>query len=380
LFLDDLILCTLIIILKGGIFIGPSVLGSNKKFSSYMFPDNAEYVMKNIGIIGFMYFLFVTGVKMDLTLIRKSGKKHWYIALVGVALPLIIVTIVAFILRNSMDKDLAKISSIGIVALSFAITTFPVLYPILEELNLLSSEIGRMALSTAIISEVVGINALLVFEAAKQGEAHAIGALWYIISLAVLMAFMVTCVRRVMEWIIEKTPAGHPVDQGYVVAILLGVLVIGFTTDLFGIAVANGPLLLGLVVPDGPPLGTTLVEKCETIVMDILMPFSFAFVGLYTDVNTMSAAGWSSLWPMFAMAVVGYLSKLIGTLLPAVFFDLPLRDCLTLSLIMSVRGQVELILYIHWLDKLVCMHATYLNFTSNFLYLVDSSIFLLYDI
>ncbi|XP_059429339.1 cation/H(+) antiporter 24-like [Corylus avellana] len=337
----------------GGIFIGPSVLGGNKKFSSYMFPDNAEYVMKNIGIIGFMYFLFVTGVKMDLTLITKSGKKNWYIALVGVALPLIIVTIVAFFLRDSMDKDLAKISSIGIVASSFAITTFPVLYPILQELNLLSSEIGRMALSTAIISDAVGINALLAFEAAKQGEAQTIGALWYMVSLAVLMAFMVTCVRRVMEWIIEKTPAGQPVDQGYVVAILLGVCGIGFMTDLFGIAIANGPLWLGLVIPDGPPLGTTLVERCETIVMDILMPFSFAFVGLYTDVNTMSAAGWSSLGPMFAMAVVGYMSKMIGTLLPAIFFDLPLRDSLTLSLIMSLRGQVELILYIHWMDKLI---------------------------
>ena len=169
----------MLIILKGGIFIGPSVLGGNKNFSSYMFPDNAAYVMKNIGILGFMYFLFVTGVKMDLTLIRKSGKKNWYIASVGVALPLTIVTIVAFMLRKSMDKDLAKISSIGAVSSSLAITTFPVLFPVLQELNLLSSEIGRMALSTAIISDTIGINALLAFEAAKQGEGQTIGALWY---------------------------------------------------------------------------------------------------------------------------------------------------------------------------------------------------------
>jgi Kef-type K+ transport system membrane component KefB len=322
-----------------------------------MFPDNAEYVMKNIGIIGFMYFLFVTGVKMDLGLIKKAGKKHWYIALVGMTLPLIVVTTVAFIMRKSMDKDLAKISSIGAVSSSLAITTFPVLYPILEELNLLSSEIGRMALSTSIISDAVGINAILAFEAAKQGEVETIGAVWYMVSLVVIVAFMVTCVRRVMEWIIERTPAGQPVDQCFVVAILLSVCVIGFLTDLFGIAIANGPLWLGLVIPDGPPLGTTLVERSETIVMDILMPFSFAFVGLYTDVNVMIAASWSSLAPIFTMAFVGYVSKLIGTLLPAMFFDVPLRDGVTLSLIMSLRGQVELILYIHWMDKVVRIFA-----------------------
>ncbi|GLT68506.1 hypothetical protein SLA2020_407280 [Shorea laevis] len=194
----------------GGIFIGPSVLGGNKKFSSYMFPDNAEYVLKNIGILGFMYFLFVTGVKMDISRVKKAGKKHWYIAMVGVALPLTIVITVAFIFRKYMDKELAKISSIGALSSSFAITTFPVLYPILQELNLLSSEIGRMALSTSVISDAVGINALLAFEAAKAGEGQAIGALWYMMSLVVLIAFMVTCVRRVMEWIIEKTPAGQP--------------------------------------------------------------------------------------------------------------------------------------------------------------------------
>lgn len=348
--------------LKGGIFIGPSVLGGNKKFSSYMFPDNAEYVLKNIGILGFMYFLFVTGVKMDISRVKKAGKKHWYIAMVGVVLPLTIVITVAFIFRKYMDKELAKISSIGALSSSFAITTFPVLYPILQELNLLSSEIGRMALSTAVISDTVGINALLAFEAAKAGEGQAIGALWYMMSLVVLIAFMVTCVRRVMEWIIEKTPAGQPVDQSYVVAILLGVCVLGFLTDLFGIAIANGPLWLGLVIPDGPPLGTTLVARCETIVMDILMPFSFAFVGLYTDVHVMSAAGWSGLGPLFAMAVVGYLSKMVGTLLPAMFFDVPLRDSVTLSLIMSLRGQVELILYIHWMDKLVCINICLLKY------------------
>ena len=45
----------------------------------------------------------------------------------------------------------------------------------------------------------------------------------------------------------------------YVVAILLGVFVMGFLTDMFGIGIAHGPFWLGLVIPNGPPLGATLV-------------------------------------------------------------------------------------------------------------------------
>ncbi|KAH7542770.1 hypothetical protein FEM48_Zijuj02G0110200 [Ziziphus jujuba var. spinosa] len=335
----------------GGIIIGPSILGRSKKFREFVFPENADFLVKNIGIMGFMYFLFISGVKMDIALVTRSGKKQLSIAIMGVLLPFITANIVALIMRKSMDKELAKISSLGAVTSSIAITAFPVLYPILKELNLLSSEVGRMALSTALISDAIGINTVAAFEAAKQGEANSINALWYMISVILLVGFMVTYIRKFMAWIIAKTPEGQSVDQAYVVFIFMSVLIIGFITDTLGIAILNGPLWLGLVIPDGPPLGAALVERSEAFVMDILMPASFAFVGLYTDFSSMSSVKWSTLQPLFAMVATGYVVKFVATLLGCLFFQFPLRDGVTLSLIMSLRGQVELILFIHWMDK-----------------------------
>lgn len=318
-----------------------------------MLPDDVCFLLGNIGIIGFMYFLFISGVKMDLTLLKKSGRKEFCIASFSVVIPLILNITFALLIRKSMDKELAKFSSIGAVTSSLAITAFPVVYPILHELNLLSSEVGRMAMSTSIISDAVGINAILAFEAAIQGEYNGKNAIWYLISLIVLLAFVVFGVRRAMRWIVEKTPEGQAVEQGFVVAILLGVFVMGFLTDFFGIAIANGPLWLGLAIPDGPPLGTTLVERSETIIMEFLMPFSFAFVGLYTDVYEMAAAGWQSLAPLFFLALAGHFFKFAATLVASLYFQLPLRDGLAVTLIMCLRGEVELILLVHWIDKKV---------------------------
>ncbi|XP_038706156.1 cation/H(+) antiporter 24 isoform X2 [Tripterygium wilfordii] len=304
-----------------------------------------------MGLMGFMYFLFISGVKMDLTLVKKSGRKHVVIAFLGVLAPILAVIGLSCIIRPLMDKELAKDSSIGAVAASVAIPAFPVLFPILKELNLLSSEVGRMALSTAIISDAIGLNAIAGFEAIKQGEAKSTYTIWYVISTIVLALFMVTVVRKFMIWIIERTPEGKPVDQSYVTIILLGVLVIGFLTDMFGIAIGNGPLWLGLVIPDGPPLGSTLVDKSETFIMEILMPFSFTYIGLYTDVYSMASIGWSGVAPLFYMVLIGYAFKFIATLLPSLFYNIPVRDSLTLSLIMSLRGQVEILLFLHWMDK-----------------------------
>ncbi|XP_020550589.1 cation/H(+) antiporter 24 [Sesamum indicum] len=312
----------------GGIILGPSVLSRSKKFHSYMFPDNADYVIKNLGVMGFMYFLFMAGVKMDLSILRRVDKKHWYIALVGVLVPLIGSLSIAIMVRKSLDKELAKVSSIWGVTSSLAITAFPVLYSIVKELNLVSSEIGRMALSSAVISDVIGITGVIIFEATKQGEHKPIAGLLYLVSLVVFMASIMGGVRQAMLWIVRTTPQGKPVDQIYVVIILLSVMVAGFFADMFGLAIANGPLWLGLVVPDGPPLGAILVEKSETIAMVFLMPFSFMYVGMIT----------------------GYTIKMAATLIIARYLDLTIRDSLTLSLIMSLRGEVELLLFLHWMD------------------------------
>ncbi|CAA2986590.1 cation H(+) antiporter 24-like [Olea europaea subsp. europaea] len=333
----------------GGIIVGPSVLSRAKRFRAYMFPEDSEFMLKNIGVMGFMYFVFLSGVKMDLSVIKRAGKKHWYIALSGVIVPFCTTAITAIILRKSQEKELVKALSVWGVSSALSITAFPVLYPIVRELNLLSSEIGRLALSTAVISDIIGIQGIIIFEAGKQGEERPITALWYLISLIVVMVSIIGGVRQAMLWIVRTTPEGKPVDQIYVIGILLGVLVAGFVADMGGLAIANGPLWLGLAVPDGPPLGATLVQKSETIIMDLLMPFSFLYVGLTTDVYTISAQ-WSHLHPLFYMALVAYTIKMVSTLVSSRFFDMTIRDSFTLSLIMSLRGEVELLLFIHWMD------------------------------
>ncbi|XP_031271795.1 cation/H(+) antiporter 24-like [Pistacia vera] len=350
----------------GGVIIGPSVLGRNKNFSEKIFPEDAQYVLRNIAIMGFMYFLFLAGVRMDLTLIKRSGKREVYISLFGFIVPTMTMTIVAFLTRKWMDPDLAKTSSIIAISSAIAVTSFPVLYPVLKDLNLLCSEVGRIAMSLSVVSAVIGLNGIVAFEAVKQGEGEGLDALWFLLSLIILLTFIFTVIQRVMTWIVDRTPEGKPVNQGLVVGILLGVMIMGFLTDMFGMAIANGSLWLGLVIPDGPPLGATLIERTETIVLEFLMPFSFALVGLYTNVYVMADMGWTSLVPLLAMALTGYVAKIVGTLLTCLYFEMPFRDGLTLSLMVSLRGQVELLLFIHWLDKKLIQipHFTLLVFTT----------------
>lgn len=244
---------------------------------------------------------------------------------------------------------MAKFSSIWGVSLTLSIAAFPVLYPIVRELNLLSSSIGQMALSTAVISDLIGLNALLVFETLKQGEYKAINAFLYIASFIILASTFIAGARQAMLWIIRATPEEKPVDQTCVTVILVTVMVAGLVSETFGLTVANGPLWLGLAVPNGPPLGTALVEKIETIVRDILRPFSFMYIGFMVDVASMSSQ-WSHLHPLMLMVLCAYVVKMVSTFVASRFHEMSIRDSLTLSLLVGLKGDVDLMLFIHLND------------------------------
>ncbi|KAE9594211.1 putative cation/H+ exchanger [Lupinus albus] len=352
----------------GGVIVGPSVLKRSTWFKHYITTDGAQFLSRNLGIMGFMFFVFIYGVKMDPALIKKTGKMHLYVALVGISIPTIAVFGVALLLRKTMDKDIATNSSIGIIAAYLGITAFPVLYNVLKEFNLLNSDVGRMALAMAIIGDALGVFTVVVFEAGKQGETGPENALWYMVSLVVIIAFVLFCVRPIMIWINDNISEEFPVEQSYAVAILLGALVMGFITDFFGLAIANGPLWLGLVIPDGPRLGATIVQKSETLMTELLIPFSYIMVGSYTDVFAIAGVEWSNLAPLFTMVLTGYFTKFFSTWIAALYWQIPFRDGLTLSLIMSLRGQIDVILFVHMMDKGVISSSTSLSLLLHIIY------------
>jgi len=74
---------------------------------------------------------------------------------------------VALCMRKNMDKEMTLIPSLGSISGYLRITTFPVLYHILKEFSLLNSDMGRSALSIALIGDSFGMLCIMAFEASS---------------------------------------------------------------------------------------------------------------------------------------------------------------------------------------------------------------------
>ncbi|XP_026664994.2 cation/H(+) antiporter 15-like [Phoenix dactylifera] len=338
----------------GGILLGPCFLTRNLEFRARVFPYKSFGQLRALASYGLMFKLFVMNVKMDPSIILRPGKKALSIGLVSILVPFGVQVGLSELLRDNhrIDPKFATGPFLAFIAVSLSTTTYPVLADLLDELGLLNTELGRLAMSSSSVNSAVGWLFLVVFSAIKLSGGESLHAAQSLATCTVLVLLAVFVFRPCMRWIVRMTPRGGRVGGGAVMAILAAVVVSGLFSDLVGATFIFGPIVLGLAVPDGPPLGAQLVEKLDMIVTEMLMPMLFLSGGLITDFSGLAdhdgiQVGSSTMW-LFLVALIGFVAKLVATLVPAMYYDISPHNALLLGLIMNFRGMIEMVILLNF--------------------------------
>jgi Kef-type K+ transport system membrane component KefB len=347
-------------VFQGGIILGPSMLSRSPAFKEMVFPARGDPVLHTVATFGLMYVIFLIGVRMDPMLVVRSGKKGVIIGISGFILPLAMTTAGLSGAAMVSEPDVTRRSTfLFALATSLSVTSFAVLSPILLELSLLNSDLGRTAMSASMTTDGIAWLIMVGYILAEAFLVSAVTSLWAFLSVAALGAVILFAVRPVALKVIERTPPGKPVDENYVFFFLLIVLLVGFYSDVIGTNSFHGALMLGLAIPDGPPLGTALGEKIDAMVSGLILPLYYAMTGLSTDV-------WSLRWGRLQLVVLlGWFGKLVGVMVPSLFLEIPIRDAVSLSLFMSSKGIVEVITFTFFLTNKVIADTTALQMEAS---------------
>lgn len=323
----------------GGVLLGPSMLGRSIEFANTIFPLRSVLVLETMANVGLLYFLFLVGVEMDISVIRRTGKKSLAIAIAGMILPFLIGCSFSFLLRQN-SQGMGQGTFLLFLGVALSVTAFPVLARILAELKLLNTEMGRIAMSSALVNDMCAWILLALAIALAENESTSLASLWVILSSGAFVLFCIFVVRPAISWMIRRTPEGESFSEFYICLILTGVMISGFITDAIGTHSVFGAFVFGLIIPNGP-LGVTLIEKLEDFVSGLLLPLFFAISGLKTDVTTIRGpTTWMYLILVIVLACAG---KVAGTLLVAMYYKMPFREGVTLGLLMNTKGLVEMI-------------------------------------
>jgi len=145
---------------QAGFLLGPSIpTGPLEVYKKMLFPFGSADILNAVSSLGFSFFLFINSVQMDLSLITKTGKKAWVIALssyfISVIVGFAVMNLVASQLRFVID-DYDSFSSLPMVIVTQGGVSFAVVSSLLNDLGILNSELGRLALSTAFVNDLTG--------------------------------------------------------------------------------------------------------------------------------------------------------------------------------------------------------------------------------
>lgn len=313
-----------------------------------IFPAWSAPILESVASIGLLFFLFLVGLELNLSSIRRGSKRAIGIALAGISLPFICGIGIAFVLRKTIDgADKAGYGQFLVfMGVALSITAFPVLARILAELKLLTTQLGEIAMAAAALNDVAAWILLALAVALADGNTgghkNALVSVWVLLSGAAFVTFMFVIMRPAMKWVARRcVPQQDAVDEAYICLTLAGVLVSGFVTDLIGIHSIFGAFVFGLAIPKNGNFAGILIERIEDFVAGLLLPLYFAASGLKTDVAKIRGAeAWGLLALVISTACAG---KILGTFAVAMMFMIPVRESLTLGVLMNTKGLVELI-------------------------------------
>ncbi|CAK7344682.1 unnamed protein product [Dovyalis caffra] len=337
-----------------GVIIGTTVLGRDADYARVFFTIDSKQILGTLAGIGFQLLGFLNGIKMDLSLVRKTGKMAIYSGILSMVMPVLIGGVTAKIASKYWSLKKIDKLSLYLVMLVQSMTPFPVVCNFIGDLKLTHSELGRMGLSSALTSEMlsqcVALSAFFLGIAYKQRAPEAVKAIAICIAFLILVLYVV---RPAMFWVIKQTPKGRPVKGVYTDIIILGAFVSGALFDYFGLNVFLGSLVFGLAVPAGPPLASAVVEKLECIVTGVLVPLFMAMCTMGADFLKIDFGDYLLKSTAIVVFVV-ILTKFVSYLVPLLYFKLPKQDALSLAFLISTKGIVELGSFTYMKELGVC--------------------------
>ncbi|MCQ2081472.1 MAG: cation:proton antiporter [Lachnospiraceae bacterium] len=312
--------------IMAGVIIGPSVFGivTQNDFITYM----AE--------IGVILLMFSAGLGTDLKQLIKTGPQATLVACCGVFFPLVAGALLYMGFYGMSPWGSLEFYKAVFIGVILTATSVSITAQTLKEMGKISSKIGTLILSAAIIDDVIGIIILTFVIGFKDPEAHPMTVVISTILFFVFALIVGVVSYKIFKWV----DARYPHTRRIPIAGLAYCFAFSFIAErYFGIADITGAYVAGIILCSIDD--SSYIERKVDINSYMLFgPVFFASIGLKTSFDGMTL---DLLWFSIGFVLVGLFAKIIGCGLMAKCFKYSNNDALKVGVGMMTRGEVALI-------------------------------------
>lgn len=333
--------------LIAGLLLGPSLLGLVlPEFQHALFPKSPEQkaMIDAIAQFGVLLLLLLTGMEIDLKLVRQTGKASVFASLLGILVPFACGVALGEMLPDAMLPDPEKrlITSL-FLGTALSIASVKIVAMVVREMNFMRRVVGQVILASAIIDDSVGwIIVSIIFSLALHGAVDAWSLAQSVIGTIAFMAFSLTLGRRIVFVIIRWVNDTFVSEFAVITAILVIMGTMATITHFIGVHTVLGAFVAGILIGESPILTKHIDEQLRGIITAFFAPVFFGIAGLSADLTILHDPQMALL--TFGLIAIASIGKFGGAFIGAELGGLTRREGFALACGMNARGSTEVII------------------------------------
>jgi Kef-type K+ transport system membrane component KefB/nucleotide-binding universal stress UspA family protein len=332
--------------LIAGLVLGPSVLGALfPDWQHALFPAAKEQkaMIDAIAQFGVLLLLLLTGMEIDLKLVKRTGRASVAASLAGILVPFASGVALGELLPDSMLPDPGKrLITALFLGTALSIASVKIVATVIAEMNFTRRTVGQVILASAIIDDTVGwIITAIIFSLALQGQVDAFSIAKSVLGTLVFMGLSLTIGRPAVFSIIRWVNDNFESDFAVITAILLIMGVMAIITDLIGVHTVLGAFVAGILIGESPILTRHIDEQLRGLIFAFFMPVFFGTAGLSADLTILKDPALLTL--TLGLIAIASLGKFSGAFIGGKLAGLTPRESLALGTGMNARGSTEVI-------------------------------------
>lgn len=329
--------------LCAGVLVGPSVLAHlSPSASAWLLPrDPAQiHLLDAVAQIGLLLLVGITGIQIDLTLIRRRAGTATITGISGLVIPLAAGIGLGLLLPASLIAGHSSRTTFALfVGVAVGVSALPVIAKTLTDLRLLHRDIGQLILCAVSVDDTIGWLLLAVVSAMAAGDLAAFGVGRLLGGLAVVIVAAV--VSRPVVRAGLRAAATRP-DRGPLIVIVVVLIILAAAgTQALGLEAVFGAFICGLVISSCGGVEPARLAPLRVPVLAVLAPLYFATAGLRMNLTALGRP--TVLLAGLAVLAVAIVTKFIGAYAGARLSRLGHWPSLALGAGMNARGVVEVI-------------------------------------
>ncbi|KAF7824833.1 cation/H(+) antiporter 2-like [Senna tora] len=320
-----------------GVVLGPTALSHIKQIHEVFFLKSTNNYYEVVSFFCRILISFLFGLEMNIQYTMLNLRLVSLVAFGGAVVGGLFGLGVSFYLYGQMRETTSMPYFCMIIMLILSYTSSPIVIRLAAEMRLSASNMGRIAVSSALITEM---GCLLLFNVIVNWRAKAILRGFGCIVITGLVVLMN---KYLALWLNKRHSNQKYLKAPELLFILFILVSSSMVTEIWGFNSIISCFVVGLMFPREGKTARTLIHKLDYSIYNFVLPVYLGYLGF--QCNLIALKNLNDLTNVAILILLSIGSKLSGTLLACHYLHIPLSEGVFLGFILNTRGYADLLFF-----------------------------------